>query len=92
MCRRIVQETKATRGKERIVSYLPLSHVASQLLDIYFTLSTGGSCWYAQPDALKVNYKVIIIICYIACSLFNKHIYYSMFIKYCGENFDSSGW
>ena len=59
MCRRIVQETKATQGKEKIVSYLPLSHVASQLLDIYFTMCSGGSCWFAQPDALKV-YEFIV--------------------------------
>ncbi|XP_019857705.1 PREDICTED: long-chain-fatty-acid--CoA ligase ACSBG2-like [Amphimedon queenslandica] len=53
MCSRILKETKAKRGEERVISYLPLSHVATQLLDIYFPLAIGASVWFAQPDALK---------------------------------------
>lgn len=52
-CRRVISETKITMGKEDIVSYLPLSHVATQLLDIYTTMACAGACWFAQPDALK---------------------------------------
>lgn len=48
-------EAKVSDGLERIVSYLPLSHIAAQLLDIYTMLTCGGSCWFAQPDALKVS-------------------------------------
>ena len=54
MCNRVLQETKSKRGEERVISYLPLSHVATQLLDIYFPLAGGASVWFAQPDALKV--------------------------------------
>jgi long-chain-fatty-acid--CoA ligase ACSBG len=39
--------------EERIVSYLPLSHIAGQLIDIYFPLLIGGCTYFAQPDALK---------------------------------------
>jgi long-chain-fatty-acid--CoA ligase ACSBG len=39
--------------EERIVSYLPLSHVAGQLIDIYLTMFVGGCAYFAQPDALK---------------------------------------
>lgn len=54
MCNRVLKETKSKRGEERVISYLPLSHVATQLLDIYFPLAGGASVWFAQPDALKV--------------------------------------
>jgi len=40
-------------GEEVMVSYLPLSHVAAQLLDLYIPLSAGGAVYFAQPDALK---------------------------------------
>jgi len=46
-------ETHCTMGAEHIVSYLPLSHIATQLLDVYTTMVSAGTCWFAQPDALK---------------------------------------
>lgn len=36
-----------------VVSYLPLSHIASQMIDMYTPLVLGGTTWFAQPDALK---------------------------------------
>lgn len=39
--------------EERVVSYLPLSHVAGQLIDIYLTMYIGACAYFAQPDALK---------------------------------------
>ncbi|KAG9404299.1 hypothetical protein AC1031_004512 [Aphanomyces cochlioides] len=38
---------------DRLVSYLPLSHVAAQLLDIHLPIATGAKLYFAQPDALK---------------------------------------
>ncbi|CAN0135901.1 unnamed protein product, partial [Ectocarpus sp. 12 AP-2014] len=38
---------------ERGVSYLPLSHVAGQLLDMHAPMAVASSVWFAQPDALK---------------------------------------
>ncbi len=53
MCRRVQTNVHCTMGKEHVISYLPLSHVAPQLLDIYTVMVTAGTCWFAQPDALK---------------------------------------
>jgi long-chain-fatty-acid--CoA ligase ACSBG len=38
---------------DRVVSYLPLSHIAAQLIDIYCMIHLGGCTYFAQPDALK---------------------------------------
>lgn len=57
MCSRVL-ETYANvtyGGVEHYVSYLPLSHIASQLIDIYSPLATAGTVWFAQPDAMKVH-------------------------------------
>lgn len=43
-------------GKERIVSYLPLSHVAAQIIDLHAAIASGGACYFANPDALRVRY------------------------------------
>ena len=53
MCRRILMETTCQPGQENIVSYLPLCHVAPLLLDVFTTMASGSTCWFAQPDALK---------------------------------------
>ncbi|KAJ0182505.1 hypothetical protein K1T71_001874 [Dendrolimus kikuchii] len=39
--------------QDRLVSFLPLSHVAAQVVDIYTTLSNAVPVFFAQPDALK---------------------------------------
>ena len=36
-----------------IISYLPLSHIAAQMLDMYCCIMTGTQVWFAQPDALR---------------------------------------
>ena len=36
-----------------LVSYLPLSHIAAQLLDIHVGMLFGGCIYFCQPDALK---------------------------------------
>jgi len=38
---------------QTVVSYLPLSHVAAQMIDIYMPLINGGCTWFAEPTALK---------------------------------------
>ncbi|XP_077291917.1 very long-chain-fatty-acid--CoA ligase bubblegum-like isoform X2 [Arctopsyche grandis] len=40
-------------GYESIVSYLPLSHVAAQVVDIYLPLYNAVSIYFADKDALK---------------------------------------
>jgi long-chain-fatty-acid--CoA ligase ACSBG len=36
-----------------MISYLPLSHIAAQLLDMHVPMATGTQIYFAQPDALK---------------------------------------
>ena len=55
MCGR---QARLTMGEEHLVSYLPLSHVAAQLLDIYMPICFGGTLYFAQADALKVTGKI----------------------------------
>lgn len=40
-------------GIEQVISYLPLSHIAAQMLDIFMPIYAVGTVWFAQPDALK---------------------------------------
>ncbi|XP_060763020.1 long-chain-fatty-acid--CoA ligase ACSBG2-like isoform X2 [Neoarius graeffei] len=40
-------------GQESVVSYLPLSHVAAQLTDMWICIRYAGTTYFAQPDALK---------------------------------------
>ena len=41
-------------GNEQVlISYLPLSHIAAQMLDFMVACATGGSLYFATPDALK---------------------------------------
>ena len=52
---------RATHWKyssEVVVSYLPLSHVAAQIVDIYCPLLYAASVYFAQPDALKVVHNM----------------------------------
>ncbi|XP_062888157.1 long-chain-fatty-acid--CoA ligase ACSBG2 isoform X1 [Mobula hypostoma] len=43
----------ATESQESIISYLPLSHIAAQMIDIWLSVKFGGITYFAQPDALK---------------------------------------
>ena len=38
---------------DRMVSYLPLSHIAAQMIDIHCPLLSGACVYFAKPDALK---------------------------------------
>ena len=39
--------------EDRVVSFLPLSHIAAQVMDIHSMLQVGGCTYFAGPDALK---------------------------------------
>jgi long-chain-fatty-acid--CoA ligase ACSBG len=39
--------------EDRLVSYLPLSHIAAQLIDIHVPVIKGACTYFCQPDALK---------------------------------------
>ncbi|GCB70516.1 hypothetical protein scyTo_0005696, partial [Scyliorhinus torazame] len=49
----------ATESQEAIVSYLPLSHIAAQMIDIWLSIKFGGATYFAQPDALKVANQLV---------------------------------
>ncbi|OAF66060.1 hypothetical protein A3Q56_06217 [Intoshia linei] len=44
-------------GNERLLSYLPLSHVAAQMLDIIGPIVVRSPVFFAQPSALKGTLK-----------------------------------
>ncbi|XP_076135255.1 long-chain-fatty-acid--CoA ligase ACSBG2 isoform X1 [Alosa pseudoharengus] len=50
---RNVRLEDADKSQEVVVSYLPLSHIAAQMIDIWLTIKIGGATYFAQPDALK---------------------------------------
>ncbi|KAM5232333.1 long-chain-fatty-acid--CoA ligase ACSBG2-like [Hipposideros larvatus] len=43
----------AAEMQEVVVSYLPLSHIAAQMMDIWVPMKIGAFIYFAQPDALK---------------------------------------
>mmetsp|Transcript_7568 Transcript_7568/g.20999 ORF Transcript_7568/g.20999 Transcript_7568/m.20999 type:complete len:659 (+) Transcript_7568:150-2126(+) len=43
-----------------MISYLPLSHIAAQALDMYTPLVSGLQIYFAQPDALKGSIAVTL--------------------------------
>lgn len=49
----LVERLSLNRGEESFVSYLPLSHVAAQILDIYIGMTVGGTVYFADKNALK---------------------------------------
>lgn len=49
----IFERLRLNRGEEMIVSYLPLSHVAAQVVDIFLAMHAGAAVYFADKDALK---------------------------------------
>ncbi|CAB1319530.1 unnamed protein product [Coregonus sp. 'balchen'] len=45
--------TGLQHGVECVVSYLPLSHVAAQVNDMWIAMRFAGATYFADPDALK---------------------------------------
>ncbi|NWW44911.1 ACBG2 ligase, partial [Pedionomus torquatus] len=50
---RFITLTDAREKQELVVSYLPLSHIAAQMSDIWSAMAFGAQVFFAQPDALK---------------------------------------
>ena len=50
----VEEKNNHVMGSEQVlISYLPLSHIAAQMLDFMVACATGGSLYFATPDALK---------------------------------------
>lgn len=56
---RFIMLSDAQDRQEHVVSYLPLSHIAAQMSDIWSAMTFGVQVYFAQPDALKVKIKKI---------------------------------
>ncbi|XP_063685060.1 long-chain-fatty-acid--CoA ligase ACSBG2-like isoform X4 [Bolinopsis microptera] len=41
------------RETSDVVSYLPLSHIAAQIIDLHGPMACGATVWFAKSDALK---------------------------------------
>ena len=46
-----------------MVSYLPLSHIAAQIYDLWTGIQWGAQVCFAEPDALKVSLPVRVPMC-----------------------------
>ena len=40
-------------SSDRVVSYLPLSHIAAQIIDLHIPMRTGACTYFCQPDGLE---------------------------------------
>ncbi|MCA9522056.1 MAG: long-chain fatty acid--CoA ligase [Myxococcales bacterium] len=55
---RVVVEMLDIRGPQRIISFLPLSHIAEQMITVHGSLHHAGEAWFAQSiEALPDNLK-----------------------------------
>jgi long-chain-fatty-acid--CoA ligase ACSBG len=57
---KIVYDLKMS-GEERNVSYLPLSHVAANMVDIFLMITCQGTTYFADKNALKVIITFVLI-------------------------------
>ena len=46
--------------QQSIVSYLPLSHIAGLMTDLYWPMTAGATTYFAPPDALKGSLKDVL--------------------------------
>lgn len=51
--RMLSKHTNMENGDEHIVSYLPLSHIAAQIMDLVCGIIVTATVTFAKPDALK---------------------------------------
>lgn len=51
--RMLCESVPTLNHTDRIVSYLPLSHIAAQIIDVHAPIRLGCKLYFAQPDALK---------------------------------------
>ena len=62
-CVHVIMTCSTHFQADHMISYLPLSHIAAQMMDIHAQLSTGLTIHFAQPDALKGSLKDTLKAC-----------------------------
>lgn len=45
--------TNMALGGENLISYLPLSHIAAQMIDVFISITYAATVYFADKDALK---------------------------------------
>lgn len=48
-----MEHTKWRPGQEVCLTYLPLSHIAAQMLDCYMSMYVGATVYFADKRALQ---------------------------------------
>ena len=56
MCTSLARFAEMRENTEVIVSYLPLSHIAASMLDIWIAIYGKATVYFADKTALKVKY------------------------------------
>jgi long-chain-fatty-acid--CoA ligase ACSBG len=56
-------DTPERIGKGRMLSLLPLSHVASQITDLIIAVKMGYNVFFADPSALQGNLVRFLLVC-----------------------------
>ena len=52
----VIDQMLKVTVEDSLISFLPLSHIAAQMLDLHGPILTGASITFARPDALKVRW------------------------------------
>jgi long-chain-fatty-acid--CoA ligase ACSBG len=50
-----------------VVTYLPLSHIAGMMVDIYVPLITATTVYFAEPDAMRVCQCMLGFVPFYVC-------------------------
>ena len=48
-------------SNEQFISYLPLNHIAAQMMDIYIPIGLSGTVWFADKNALKSSLQKTLV-------------------------------
>jgi len=48
-----IYEKDLIEGDERVITFLPLSHIAAQVMDMYLGIENGACIYFADRNALK---------------------------------------
>lgn len=63
----IQENIRYTFADNVVVTYLPLSHIAGMMVDIYLPIVTATTVYFAEPDALRVCQSMLGIVPFYVC-------------------------